>query len=349
MSEQQNKHNKIEVVLTLDPNIINRELYDEDKPVTWSEFENERWSRYLTIPFVLGVSHYAALKRWVYDHIINPSFFNKQTDLQFDESGTTLKRYRKVPVFFYDGLCHLSKTIKKETASSSGVERIYEYKFNQPDIHPNFVSYIMSDYWQKLMNSQALRNRFKLVRQVIYHEIQKQVDKGHQEIRFLSLASGAARNILETIYNFKKKGVIVKALLVDINGEALQVARKTAEEYGISDQIEIRKEDVFETQDAIRAFKPHIVEMLGLIDYKNKDTAIRLSKIANDVLEEGGVLITCNVMPNIERHFVTHAICWPAFYRTEEELFHIAKESGFDDSHLQIEPLKIYAAIVMIK
>ena len=240
---------------------------------------------------------------------------------------------------WFDGLGLECRKVKEYATTWRAMDIIYNHPFPQ---NKTFRGLVDEFYWNSL-NCQALRNRLKLIKAELRSSI-SHIDTA--EVRIMSLACGSAEASIEIIAEYKKKGKIVKAVLVDIDKDALTRAEKLAEHYGIKDQIVTVNDSVYSVSEISRDFKPHIIEMLGLIDYISQDEAITLAKKIQESLEPLGFFLTCNISPNIEQHFLTWVINWPMIYRNPEDMVEIADRVGFSEYRIIYEPLRIHGLLI---
>ena len=250
----------------------------------------------------------------------------------------------KINSIFFDGLGLYSRKVKEGAASWKALDVIYNHPF-ELTINP---STWIDEFWWFSQNCQAVRNRFKLVKQEVRRAILHFGENG-QEVRLISLACGSAQAILEVIAELKTKGVRVKALVIDVEEEALDYAENLAQKNGVRDQVQIIKANACQTARIIRGFSPHIVEMLGLLDYLPRENAVRLISSINKGLIPGGVFLTCNIRNNSEQYFVRWVIDWNMVYRSPADLAEVIEKSGFDAYRIVYEPLKIHGVVVAEK
>jgi ubiquinone/menaquinone biosynthesis C-methylase UbiE len=246
--------------------------------------------------------------------------------------------------FWFDAIGSESRKVKEYATTWRAMDIIYNHPF---PLRRTLRGLVDEFYWNSL-NCQALRNRLKLIKTELRFAI-SQIDTSEKEIRIMSLACGSADASIEIIAEFKKKGRVIRAVLVDIDQDALNRAENLAMHYGVEDQIETRKDSAYSLSEISRDFKPHIIEMLGLLDYIPEGEVIALTKKIQESLEPKGVFITCNISPNAEQHFLKWVIDWPMVYRNPEELADIAGIVGFSDYRLIYEPLKIHGLLIAKK
>lgn len=295
---------------------------DKDGLVESSEvtkFETSRWVYTLAMPFLWILVAWVATKKAILSEIDKP------------EPHTN--------TFWFDGLGSGCREVKEGAASWKALEVIY----NRPFGKDKTVGGLVDDFWNGSINSKAIRNRLKLAKKEVRSAILQ--FSGQEEVRILSLAAGSAQAVIEVISELPVE-VRVKALLVDIDPTALSYAKKLAKMYGVADQIETLETSVVQVRRISRDFRPHVIEMLGLLDYVRQDNAIRLVGQIRKSLEPHGVFLTCNISPNREMHFLKYVINWEMIYRSPIVLEEVIAGAGFNDYRLVYEPLKLHGIAV---
>jgi SAM-dependent methyltransferase len=201
-----------------------------------------------------------------------------------------------------------------------------------------------------MVNAQAVRNRLRLVKRELAKAI-KEIAQREEEIVLLSIASGSAQAVLETMLEVRKEGLKVKAFFLDLDSTAIEYSRKMAEKYGLKDKIHFIRTSTANLEKVIDGRRPHIVEMIGFLDYRPNAKAIALIKRINNLLLPGGKFLTANMCPNFEQYFMKWVINWRMIYRTPKELGQIIAGGGFDPGNCQIicEPLQLHALAVCQK
>ena len=66
-------------------------------------------------------------------------------------------------------------------------------------------------------------------------------------------------------------------------------------------------------------FQPHIIEMVGFLDYRPKNRAMELINQIKSFLPQPGIFLTCNINKNREKIFLDWLLLWPMIYRNEQE------------------------------
>jgi len=286
-------------------------------------YENCAWPYVLSLPFMWLITFSVMLKKGIYKIL---------------GMGTP-----KTNSIFFDGLGVESRKVKEYATTWRAMEIVYNHPYPQKK---TFRGMIDEFYWYGL-NCQGLRNRLKLIKDELRKAIDK-VDNG-KEVRLISLACGSAESVLEVMAEFKAKGKVVKAILLDIDGEALKRAEKVAEHYGLEKQITVYQGSTYDINQIAHKFKPQIVEMMGFLDYQKQEDAINIVTKIRESLEPNGFLITCNICPNIEQHFLKWVINWPMVYRSPKDFADVATKAGFKKYRLIYEPLKVHGLLVAQK
>ena len=293
-----------------------------------ASYETNRWPYVLTLP----ISWFLII--WVLSKKLLWKIFGKKP---------------KINSFWFDGLGVQCRGIKEGAASWKALDIIYNHfsEVKKKD-HQGFRGKV-DDFWIGMINAQAVRNRFKLVRYELEKNLLNVSKKYSDEIRMLSLGCGSAHAILETMVALKKQGVIVHALLLDFDQTALDYAQEIAEQNGILDQVQVVLANVRDMLPIAEEYKPHVVEMLGLLDYIPEKPAIKLTAKIYKVLPRGGMFLTCNIHQNIEQFFLYVVINWGMIYRRRHELEKIIHNGGFDNYKIIYEPLNIHGIVIASK
>jgi hypothetical protein len=193
-------------------------------------------------------------------------------------------------------------------------------------------------------NRQAVTNRRKIVSKLLVEAFHKFAGEG--EIRMVSVASGSAQAVVDAFLAVPYLNI--KARLLDIDDDAIKASRERIREAGLQDRIEVFKGRTSDLEKICEGFQPHIVEIVGFIDYRNDKGAIRLFKRIRKVLAPKGVMLTCNITPNREKIFLDWNLLWPMIYRTPERLRNILLDAGFEGTKLLSCPFRIHTLAVCV-
>jgi ubiquinone/menaquinone biosynthesis C-methylase UbiE len=210
------------------------------------------------------------------------------------------------------------------------------------------IAVMLSRYWMgNSHNRQALRNRLLISIELLKTSI-RSVPKD-ETIRILSIASGSARAVISAIKDFPDRTFSV--MLVDADPSALKNARLLAEKEGVASSFKYIEGTTAYLTSIADSDRPHIVEMVGFMDYRPHSKGVGLSKLIRDILRPGGVYLCANIQPNDEQGLLTWGLLWPMIYRTNDEYANIMREAGFTDENVRYvrEPFGIHILSVAKK
>lgn len=283
--------------------------------------EKKRWLYLISLPLMWILALWVALKKKI--------------------SGKRLY----INTLLFDGLSIPCRKIKEGAATWHALNIIYNHRFNSD----SSINSRVSDFWIGMMNAQAVRNRLRLVKHLLREEVQKFSNDG--EVRLLSVACGSAQGVIEIMAEFKQKGIWIRTILLDIDPTAIEYAQGLAKQARVENQITFLRKGVNTLEKVVKGFDPHLVEMVGFLEYRPDYKAIRLVSKIHQILLPGGVFLTSNICKNPEWLFLHWVINWPMIYRTPEELLKIVIDGGFQPQSCQIisEPLKIHRLAICQK
>jgi SAM-dependent methyltransferase len=241
----------------------------------------------------------------------------------------------KCNFYFFDGVSKNCREIKENAARWKALDIVYNYQKGSENI--------FADFWHDLRSSQATRNRLKLVKNLLYKNVEE-VSNRNEEIRMISIASGSAQGVIETIAKAKEKGILVKGVLIDLDPTALEYSKKLAQEMDVENQLTFVNKTASAIIEIGKDFKPNLIEMVGFLEYRPFDKAVKLVTSIYQVLEKGGVFLGSQIAPNAEGFFLREVINWPMIYRKPKEFAKILSLAGFSLNNCIFyqEPLKVH-------
>lgn len=252
-----------------------------------------------------------------------------------------LRLQPKTNSFWFDGLSEECRLIKEGAGSWKALDIICNYQFS--------VNGAISDFWIGMVNAQAVRNRKKLAKRELLKAIREYGEKG--EVKILSIASGSVQALVETIENAMKDGIKVKAVFTDLDQTAVDNSNKLIKKHGLENFCTAIKCAANSICKITNGEEFHIVEMIGFPDYRPHLKAVRLIERLKTYLLDEGTLLTANIIPNPEMHFLKWVINWDMIYRQPKKLGEIVVEGGFDVEKclIFVEPLYVHAVIIAKK
>ncbi|MFX1257654.1 MAG: class I SAM-dependent methyltransferase [Promethearchaeota archaeon] len=272
------------------------------------KYEKKKWLYYFALPLMWALTIWVALKKKI------------------------LKTKPKVNSLLFDKFSPECNQLKKYARSWRALNIVYNYDFK------NQCNKI-SNFWLGMINAQAVRNRLELVKRELSKIIIKIAEKKQdKEIRLLSIACGSAEAVIDVLSKFKNLNM--KAVLLDNDPSAIKFCQELAKRAGIYDKM------IFLTTSTralplLSKFRPHIIEMIGFLDYRPAEKAVRLIRNIRKILMPDGIFITGNTCPNPEQFFLKWVIDWEAIYRKPKQFLTIIKMGGFKNCRLLREPHKV--------
>lgn len=218
---------------------------------------------------------------------------------------------------------------------------MYSYKgFN---VSEGFWDGVWAAFWDTfVINGKALRNRLRLMKTLFRELLLSHSAK--KEIKVLSLASGSARGVVETLAELKDLKSSIRIILADQSKVALKFSKELATEFKVTENFTWINHDIFDLKNIVPENSQDIVEIVGFLDYLDQATAVAFLKDVHSVLSKGGSVMISNICNNPERRFLTEIVNWPLVYRDDQSLHAALADSGFKESNIKIlfEPFKIH-------
>ncbi len=249
---------------------------------------------------------------------------------------------------FVDRLSRFNHQSKTGAASWSSLDIFYNYHEKISPRLKNDIEGAMTRFWiGKMENRQAVTNRLKIVINLLENAFRKFVNE--PEIRLVSIASGSAQAVIKAIQRCQY--LPIKVILIDVDKTAIEKARREVEFAGLTNQISFIHGTTSDLEKVCQEFRPHIIEMVGFLDYRPKKKAIQLIRRIKDCLLPGGYFLTCNIRKNRERIFLNWTLLWPMIYRNKKQFAELLVKGGFLSEKINIfyEPFKIHGVGVCQK
>ena len=253
-----------------------------------------------------------------------------------------------VSCFLGDRFSQYNRLAKWGAAGWRSLDLFYNYRENvHPKLNRDFEGWITRQWIEKCENRQAVTNRLKIVVDLLARAF-AEFTTGH-EIRLLSVASGSAQAVIGAMK--RSPAVNIKALLIDADESAIEESQRLVNEAGLQDRFSFVHGTTKVLEKTCGEFKPHIIEMVGFLDYRPREKAVHLIGRIRKHLPEGGIFITCNIRKNREKIFLDWILLWPMIYRSEEQFAELLLSGGFSPDKIQLiyEPFKIHGIAVCRK
>ncbi len=188
--------------------------------------------------------------------------------------------------------------------------------------------------------SMATRNRRQLVTAILTRIISSLKDT--RNIQILGVGSGPGVQIQDAICQASAAHKVT-AYLVDLDADAVPYGRQLADERGLGNVVHFLSCDAREIETVLPDFHPHVVKIVGLLEYLTDEQALQLLTKMHTVMATGGTLVThgmvdrYGVSPFFERTFgLRH---WK---RSGEEIDALLRRAGFSKIASAETPMRIY-------
>lgn len=245
-----------------------------------------------------------------------------------------------------------AENIIEKATSHAAIEILY--KDGQPELSKGIIERFFYNLWFTTNNPKAVRNRLKIVERELVKALNHLVSvHSKKDVRVLSVASGSARAIVDSIKMDSFSPLSLHITLLDKSEEALNYSRSLVDNANFPDNFSFRW--VSGTANSFPDFfpneKPDIIETVGLMDYFEDEQVLRFFTTVFQNLTPNGIFITANISDNPERKFVTDLVGWKMIYREPESFIELAKKAGFNPENIRIyyEPLQIHFVMVVQK
>jgi hypothetical protein len=246
---------------------------------------------------------------------------------------------------FMDRFSRYNRIAKVGAAGWRSLDLFYNYQEKiKPQLNGNFESWLTRLWVEKMENRQAVTNRLKVLIDLLSDSFSKFPQES--EIRLVSVASGSAQAVIEAMK--RNPHLTIRAILIDLDPTAIEEAGRMIRSCGLEDKFKIVCNTPKYLEEVCADFRPHMIEMVGFLDYRPQKQAVRLINRIKNLLPEKGLFLTCNINKNREKIFLDWVLLWPMIYRNEEEFSELLIEGGFSPDNIQLiyEPFRIHGIAV---
>jgi len=233
--------------------------------------------------------------------------------------------------FWVDRFSNFCRKIRIDAMNWKALDLLYN--FRERLSKGKHIERVITNIWFRTKNAKDICYRAIYAKRIIKRIINRK--KNNNIIEILSIASGSAQPLFEAIDSFsdeiQKK---IKVTLLDLDRTAIKYSRDLHKMMGLKCYLENICESAHVLEKFFVGKKFDIIEMIGFMDYRPKNNAIRLVKKVIFLLKNHGVFITCNIMPNDEKIFLDWVLLWPMIYRREADFLYILKKANFKKNNI---------------
>ena len=241
---------------------------------------------------------------------------------------------------------------------SCGIDTGYTYGFDS-GIIMNYIydnkargRFGIGRVLDRMFLDQVTCRAFRSIKQIQIDMIDRYLRERDEKPTFIvDLASGKADYIYEILKSSDGK---LKVLLCDIAESSLRESRKTADKLGFADKVRFRQGDALDAGNLRRIEpNPDLLIEVGLYGIVHDDDVLRAHILdVGEILRPGAILFNVQTQnPQIEsiarvlRNQHGERCVW--HLRSAEKIVSWAREAGFRDPEIVMDPYNIYAVVMM--
>ncbi|MCA9014233.1 MAG: class I SAM-dependent methyltransferase family protein [Planctomycetaceae bacterium] len=196
--------------------------------------------------------------------------------------------------------------------------------------------------------ARASRNRLQIVTQKLMELMTQYAAK--EQVTVVGVGAGPGRHVQTAISRLHMNADQVTAFLIDLDDDAFEYGVRFSEQLGIADCINFLQGDARQIHEVLPDVKPHIVKLIGLVEYLNDQQFSELLGALHEVILPGGTLITHGLAdPHHGSPFLKRVFGLQHVKRSAEQMQQILESAGFRTIDLMTEPMQIYPIITVVK
>jgi hypothetical protein len=249
---------------------------------------------------------------------------------------------------FVDRGSRYNHQAKVGAAGGAALDLFYHYPDTvAPALQANWEGRLTRFWIARMHNRQAVAARLHLATALLTDALLRY--RQEPVVRVISIATGSTVAILHAI---RQSGVRnVEVTVLDSDAAALDAVRVQVIDAGLADCVRFVQGTTRRLDALCVGRPPHIIEMIGFLDYRTDAKAIELIRTIYANLAPGGLFLTGNIHPNRERIFLDWVLLWPMIYRTADQLVNllISGDFGAKGMELHYEPFGIHGIAVCQK
>ncbi|MCX6357743.1 MAG: class I SAM-dependent methyltransferase family protein [Candidatus Aureabacteria bacterium] len=191
----------------------------------------------------------------------------------------------------------------------------------------------------------SARNRRRMAVQSLKELIHKYRVGG--DVHIVGIGTGPGFNVLEAMVDARTDRVF--AYCIDEDTDAFHYGTRLAEERGLGGRVRYIEGNAINLERLLDVV-PHVVKMVGILEYLTDRQVMDLLKVTHRVLPAGGSVLVNSMLPShgVDR-YLRRVFNWHLNYRSPRTILRFFDESGFGDFHLRRDPLGVYAILVGAK
>jgi SAM-dependent methyltransferase len=193
--------------------------------------------------------------------------------------------------------------------------------------------------------SMGTRNRRKLVTAKLV-EILKNFP-GETPLHLMGIGAGPGLHLQDAVVQAGISPARVKIWLIDRDADAFAFGRQCASERGLEGCVEFVQGDACEIRHVLPDVSPHVVKIVGLLEYLTDEQAVQLLSALRDVIQSNGRLLTHGLVDRYNSGpFLARAFGLKHVHRTADDVRRLLDTTGFETLGVFETPMRIYPVLV---
>ncbi|MDB5345515.1 MAG: hypothetical protein JWP89_3892 [Schlesneria sp.] len=193
--------------------------------------------------------------------------------------------------------------------------------------------------------SMATRNRRKLVTAKLT-ELLKSL-QNEPQIQLLGIGAGPGLHLQDAVVRAALPAKKVRISLIDLDSDAFEFGRQCAKERGLENSVEFVQGDAREIRRVLPDVSPHVVKIVGLLEYLTDEQALQLLSAMRDVILPSGRLLTHGLVDRYNSGpFLARTFGLSHVQRTEDDVRSLLKSAGFETLSVHHTPMQIYPVLI---
>ncbi len=191
----------------------------------------------------------------------------------------------------------------------------------------------------------SARNRKRMAVSVLKELIHRY--RVHGDVHIVGIGTGPGFNVLEAMVDAKTDRVFAYCIDEDIN--AFKFGRRLADEMGLGGRVKYIAGNAVNLEHLLEVV-PHIVKMVGILEYLTDDQVTELFRVSHRMLPAGGSILVNSMRDThgVDR-YLRRVFNWHLNYRSPQKIVRLFEECGFVDFNHRSDPLGVYSIIVASK
>ncbi|QDV53110.1 class I SAM-dependent methyltransferase family protein [Gimesia fumaroli] len=196
--------------------------------------------------------------------------------------------------------------------------------------------------------ARASRNRLQLVTQKLMELMRQYAET--EKVTVVGVGAGPGRHVQTAISRLNFNADQIAAYLIDLDDDAFEYGHHFSQQLGIADGIHFLQGDARQIHKVLPEVKPHIVKLIGLVEYLDDAQFSELLGALHKVMLPGGTLITHGLVdPYNGSPFLKRVFGLQHVKRSANDIKRLLESAGFRTLDQITEPMQIYPVITVVK